>query len=108
MAALTRLTDEDARARVDRLQSWHIVEGQLQRSFTFHDFISAFAFMSAVALLAEKMAHHPDWRNVYNRVVISLSTHDVGGLSENDFLLAEQINQLTCLDQLEKAEAIGS
>jgi len=76
--------------------------------FTFRDFISAFAFMSAVALLAEKMAHHPDWRNVYNRVVISLSTHDVGGLSENDFLLAEQINQLTCLDQLEKAEAIGS
>ena len=69
-------------------------EGRLHREFEFAGFVEAFGFMSRVALLAEKMDHHPNWSNVYNRVVIDLSTHDVGGLSARDFELAGRIDQL--------------
>lgn len=68
--------------------------GQLQRSLVFADFVQAFGFMAQVALLAERMNHHPEWRNVYNRVDISLSTHDAGGLSELDIALAQAIDRL--------------
>ena len=62
--------------------------------FVFADFNQAFGFMSQVALLAETMGHHPEWSNVYNRVEIYLTTHDVGGISEHDFALAQKIDRL--------------
>ena len=66
----------------------------ISRSFKFGDFSEAFAFMTAVALAAEKMDHHPDWTNVYDRVDVTLSSHDIGGLSARDVKLAKRINAL--------------
>jgi 4a-hydroxytetrahydrobiopterin dehydratase len=73
-----------------RLPAWQQAAGRdaIQRSFKFADFNAAFAFMTRVALMAEKMDHHPEWFNVYNRVDVTLSTHDAGGLSERDITLA--------------------
>jgi len=66
----------------------------ISRAFKFADFAEAFAFMTAVALAAEKMDHHPDWTNVYNRVEVTLSSHDIGGLSPRDVKLAKRMNAL--------------
>lgn len=66
----------------------------ITRSFTFDDFSQAFAFMTQVALLAEKADHHPEWSNVWNRVDILLTTHDAGGLSERDIEMAQAIDGL--------------
>ena len=89
----------DARARTDFLQShpqWRPVTGRdaVTRDFVFADFSMAFAFMTRVALLAERMDHHPEWSNVYNRVSVTLSTHDAGGLTERDTRLAAAIDAL--------------
>ena len=74
---------------------WKEIDNSLQRSFEFQNFIEAFAFMTKVAFLAEKMNHHPEWKNVYNKVEITLTTHDAGNtVTEKDRRLAEQINQL--------------
>jgi 4a-hydroxytetrahydrobiopterin dehydratase len=84
-----------ARAEALRqLSAWDEVRGRdaIHRRFTFADFNAAFAFMTKVALQAEKMDHHPEWSNVYNRVEITLSTHDCGGLSERDVALARFID----------------
>ncbi len=70
------------------LGEWTIEAGKLHRQFKFRDFAEAFAFMSEIAIRAEKMDHHPEWSNVYSRVVVDLVTHDAGGLTELDFRLA--------------------
>jgi 4a-hydroxytetrahydrobiopterin dehydratase len=77
-----------------RLADWGLDHNKLYRHFVFESFIEAFGFMSQVALLAEAMNHHPEWSNVYNRVDIHLTTHDADGISERDFILAGQINDL--------------
>lgn len=74
---------------------WSIKEGKLYKEFKFADFVSAFGFMTQVALLAERANHHPEWFNVYNKVAISLTTHDAGGISNRDFQLAEEISKLS-------------
>jgi 4a-hydroxytetrahydrobiopterin dehydratase len=73
---------------------WSLAEGKLYKAFQFKDFVSAFGFMTQVALVAESINHHPEWCNVYNRVVVSLSTHDVGGITTLDFTLAARIEAL--------------
>ena len=73
---------------------WSVKEEKLNREFKFPNFILAFGFMTQVAILAEKADHHPEWSNVYNRVVINLTTHDAGGISKKDFELAQKISQL--------------
>ena len=75
-------------------EGWAIVDGKLHRELTFANFSEAFAFMARVALLAEKMDHHPEWSNVWNRVEILLTTHDAGGLSQRDVDMAEAIDLL--------------
>lgn len=70
------------------------MNGRLYGEFLFSDFVNAFGFMSSIALIAERMNHHPEWFNVYNKVQIHLSTHEVGGVSENDFHLADEINKV--------------
>ena len=89
-----RLTDAARREALKALSSWSEVAGRdaIRRSFKFKSFTDAFAFMTRVALMAEKMDHHPEWFNVYNRVDITLSTHDAGGLSERDIKLAKLID----------------
>ncbi len=73
---------------------WSIAEGRLHKVFVFRDFSEAFGFMARVALVAEAMDHHPDWCNVYRTVRVDLSTHDVGGLTELDFVLARRMDEL--------------
>ncbi len=73
---------------------WDVVDGKLHRELTFADFSEAFAFMTRVALLAEKAGHHPDWSNSWNRVVIDLVSHDAGGITDRDVALAAAINTL--------------
>ncbi len=93
---VAKLTDE-ARAALPRtLPDWRMVEGRdaIARGFTFADFSTAWGFMSRVALAAEKLDHHPEWSNVWNRVDIVLSTHDAGGLSDRDIALARAIDAL--------------
>jgi len=85
-------------AEIDQLEQqlpgWSLVDGKLHRELVFADFNAAFGFMTRVALIAEAMGHHPEWRNVWNRVVIDLTTHDTGGLSNLDQQLAQRINAL--------------
>lgn len=71
---------------------WRIEEDKLYREFKFPDFVSAFGFMTKVAIMAERANHHPEWSNIYNKVVISLTTHDAGGISKRDFELAQEIS----------------
>ena len=76
------------------LPQWTVDQQSISRELVFRDFNEAFGFMSRVALLAESRNHHPNWSNVYNRVSITLSTHDLGGLSDLDIELATAIDQL--------------
>ena len=75
-------------------KAWQLKEGKLHKEFKFADFVAAFGFMSQVALLAEKADHHPEWFNVYNRVVVTLTTHDAGGLSQRDVKMATTMDAL--------------
>lgn len=85
----TKLPDSEIAARLGALQGWSLKQGKLFREFRFTDFGAAFAFMTRTALVAEKLDHHPEWFNVYNRVEVSLTTHDAHGVTELDFTLAQ-------------------
>jgi 4a-hydroxytetrahydrobiopterin dehydratase len=74
------------------MTGWQIEKGALQKQFNFKDFTGAFAFMTRVAPVAEKLGHHPDWTNVYNRVTVRLSTHEAGALTDLDFQLASKMD----------------
>ncbi len=88
-----RLDDATVRSRLASIPGWSLREGQLHRELQFKDFVEAFAFVSAVALIAEAMNHHPQWSNVWNGVTLDLSTHDAGGITDLDFTLAARINE---------------
>ena len=94
MAKSTRLSNEQLSAAIAGLEGWELVADKLHREFKFGDFVEAFGFMSRVALVAERMDHHPEWFNVYNRVVVDLRTHDCDGISDRDFELAGKIDTL--------------
>ena len=94
MARPSKLDDETIRQRLESLPGWGFRDGQIFREFQFEDFRQAFSFMTALALFAEKLDHHPDWSNVYNRVRIAMSTHDAGGVTDLDFRFAEEANGL--------------
>jgi len=90
----TKLTDAQRAASLQSLEQWAVVPDRdaIKKTFLFKDFSEAFSFMTRIALAAEKADHHPEWFNVYNKVEITLSTHDCGGLSERDIALAKQID----------------
>lgn len=92
----TRLNDADRKMLAQTLPGWTLVSGRdaIERNLQFRDFSEAWGFMNRVALLAESQNHHPEWSNVWNRVHIVLSTHDAGGLTDNDVKLATAINAL--------------
>ena len=77
-----------------KIPKWEISSSFIIRNFIFKDFIEAFSFMTKVALICEKYNHHPNWENVYSKVTIKLSTHDLGGISNLDQLMATEINNL--------------
>ncbi len=81
-------------AALSELPNWHRDGDAIQQDFRFADFVGAFGFMTAVALLAERADHHPEWSNVYNRVRIRLTTHDAGGLTQRDLDLAAAIDDV--------------
>ena len=79
---------------IEKNPCWIIDNKTIKREFKFDNFVDAFGFMSKVAILSEKMDHHPDWQNIYNKVKINLTTHDKGGITTNDIKLAESIDKL--------------
>jgi 4a-hydroxytetrahydrobiopterin dehydratase len=90
----TKLEENDINARLDPLTNWQLKDGKMHAEFKFANFVEAFAFMTRVALIAERMNHHPEWFNVYSTVRIDLTTHEAGGISDYDFELAEAIDKL--------------
>jgi 4a-hydroxytetrahydrobiopterin dehydratase len=94
MTARVPLPETELNARVAGLPGWEVRDGALFRELRFRDFVEAFSFMTAVALIAEKRDHHPEWTNVYNRLTIRLWTHDANGITEADAALAAAISAL--------------
>jgi len=93
-----RLTEQEIATRIKDLemvsdQAWELKDGKLHIALKFKDFVTAFAFMTAAAIHAEKLNHHPEWKNVYNRVEIDLTTHEAGGITALDFELAELMGE---------------
>ena len=88
------LQDEELKELVVKIPGWEINNEQIQREFKFFNFIEAFSFMTKIALICEKYNHHPNWENVYSKVIIRLSTHDLGGITNLDQTLAFEINKV--------------
>lgn len=92
--SIPKLSEQEVARLTASLDDWIVRDGKLHRTFRFADFVSAFGFMAQVALVAERMDHHPEWSNVYGIVAVDLITHDADGLSERDFALAAKMNAL--------------
>jgi len=90
----TTLAERDIAAALAELRGWTVVNGKLHREFQFKNFVEAFGFITTVALIAERLNHHPEWFNVYHRVVIDLVTHDAGGITSVDVEFARAVNRL--------------
>jgi 4a-hydroxytetrahydrobiopterin dehydratase len=86
--------DAQIEGALSKLPGWSVAGGKLHREYRFSDFAHAFGFMSAAALRAEAMGHHPEWSNVYNRVTIDLITHDTGGITSKDLELAGAFEEI--------------
>ena len=89
-----KLSQSEIEQEVGKLNSWKVVNGKINKTFEFDDFVQAFGFMTKVALNAEKMNHHPEWFNVYNRVIVDLTTHDAKGITQADVDLAKLLESL--------------
>jgi 4a-hydroxytetrahydrobiopterin dehydratase len=83
------LTEKEIKEKLEKLEHWFFEDNAIHTSLEFEDFKTAFSAMTRLAFEAERLQHHPDWSNVYNKVNISLSTHDANGVTEKDFELAE-------------------
>lgn len=94
-----RLTEAERSAALEALSGWQLLDDRdaIKRTYKFKDFVTAFGFMAQLALVAESMNHHPEWFNVYARVEITLTTHDVGGLSPFDLTLARRADEIAAL-----------
>jgi 4a-hydroxytetrahydrobiopterin dehydratase len=89
-----RLTEDQIRTELSGLRGWSVVNEKLHKDFVFDNFIEAFGFMCKAAIHIEKMNHHPEWFNVYNKISVDLVTHDAGGITQNDIALARTLNLL--------------
>lgn len=94
MSRPSKLSHDDVETRLNEISGWAFTGGKLRRELHFKNFVEAFGFMTSLALVAEKLNHHPEWENVYNRVLIELHTHDAGGITDLDFELAAAANRL--------------
>ena len=88
-------TNDQIQLFLQQNENWKIEDKKLHRNYQFKDFVAAFGYMTKVALIAERDNHHPEWFNVYNKVVVDLTTHEVGGISERDFNLATTMDALS-------------
>jgi len=91
---MIRLSSEQISEQLKNLPGWSVKEEKLHKDFEFVDFNQAFGFMTRAAMHIEKMNHHPEWFNVYNKLTVDLTTHDAGGITENDINLAKILNSL--------------
>jgi 4a-hydroxytetrahydrobiopterin dehydratase len=91
---VAKLSDQEIATELGTLQGWDVVNGNLHRLFEFKDFTQAFGFMTRVALAAEKMDHHPDWSNAWNKVTVDLVTHSAAGITKNDIALARKMQEI--------------
>lgn len=91
---MIRLSEKDIIEELKNLSGWSVVNEKLYKEFQFESFNQAFGFMTRAAMEIEKMNHHPEWFNVYNRITIELTTHDAGGITKNDVNLAKILNSL--------------
>lgn len=89
---MQQLSDDDVNQRLQAATGWQRKGNAIAKQFRFADFTQAFGWMASVALVAERLDHHPDWKNVYNRVDVELSTHDAGGITARDFELAARMD----------------
>ena len=92
---MEKLTEDEVREQLGTDSGWEIVDGKLHRELEFADFVEAFGFMARAAIVAEKLNHHPEWSNVWNKVTIDLTTHDAGGLTTLDVDLAQQLSSMS-------------
>jgi len=91
---MMRLSQLDIEEQLKNLTGWNVVNEKLHKEFQFDSFNEAFGFMTRAAMEIEKMNHHPEWFNVYNRITVELTTHDAGGITKNDVNLAKILNSL--------------
>ncbi len=91
---MMRLSETEITEELKKLEGWAIKDNKLHKEFQFDSFNQAFGFMSRAAMEIEKMNHHPEWFNVYNKITVDLTTHDVGGITDNDVTLARILNSL--------------
>ncbi len=92
--ALEKLSSDAIENELKSLDGWSVVNGKLHKDFQFDDFNQAFGFMARASMHIEKMNHHPEWFNVYNKLSVDLTTHDAGGITQNDINLAKILNSL--------------
>ena len=95
---MEKSTEQEINNFLSEHKQWDLKNNKLHREYRFKDFTQAFGFMTMAALVAEKTDHHPEWFNVYNKVVVDLVTHEVKGISERDFKLAEAMDKLYVLN----------
>ena len=88
------LQNEELKELVVKIPGWEIISNHIEREFDFGNFIEAFSFMTKIALICEKHNHHPNWGNIYSKVIIKLSTHDLGGITNLDQKIASEINEV--------------
>ncbi len=94
---MKKLSESQIQEKLSTLYGWDHADGSLCKTFKFKDFKEAFAAMTRIAFECEAQGHHPDWENVYNTLTIRLNTHDVGGITQNDFDLAKTIDTVIVL-----------
>ena len=88
------LQNDELTGLVAKLPGWKVMSNHIEREFNFGNFIEAFSFMTRIAFICEKYNHHPNWENVYSKVIIKLSTHDLGGITNLDQTIAKEINHI--------------
>jgi|TARA_B100000497_G_scaffold102449_1_gene116905 4a-hydroxytetrahydrobiopterin dehydratase len=91
---MIKLSESIIEEKLKNLPGWSVKNDKLHKEFEFNDFNQAFGFMTRAAMEIEKMNHHPEWFNVYNRITVELTTHDAGGITDNDVNLARILNSL--------------
>ncbi|MEE9319413.1 MAG: 4a-hydroxytetrahydrobiopterin dehydratase [Granulosicoccus sp.] len=91
---IEKAADQQINEFLDKHSLWEVEENKLHREYVFSGFAQAFGFMTEIALIAERMDHHPEWKNVYKKVNVNLSTHEADGITERDFHLAEQMEKI--------------
>lgn len=89
-----KATSAEIERALAQLDAWNVADGKLHREYKFRDFVQAFGFMAQAALLAERANHHPEWFNVYSKVVVDLTTHEAGGITQKDLDLAAEMEQI--------------